>query len=78
MWEGNENEEIDAKEFYEKAQNNRFWLEHHVHHIKVLTKASAIHKYYLLDCLLNINEETMVITNKADDLSTIKRTNISV
>ena len=49
MWEGNESEEIDAKEFYEKAQNNRFWLEHHIHHIKVMTKSSAIHKYYLID-----------------------------
>lgn len=49
MTEGNENEEIDAKEFYEKAQNNRFWLEHHIHHIKVLSKASSLHKYYITD-----------------------------
>lgn len=78
MNEGNENEEIDAKEFYEKAQNNRFWLEHHIHHIKVMSKASAIHKYYLTDCLLNLNQDTMVVSNKPDDLPSIRRAQIGI
>jgi len=76
--EGDENEEIDAKEFYEKAQNNRFWLEHHIHHIRVVSRASALHKYYLTDCLLNLNEETMVVSNKQDDLSSVRRAQIGI
>ena len=78
MSEGQESEEIDAKEFYEKAQNNRFWLEHHINHIKVLSRANAIHKYYLTDCLLNFNEETMVVSNKSWDITSIRRAQIGI
>mmetsp|Transcript_5839 Transcript_5839/g.5008 ORF Transcript_5839/g.5008 Transcript_5839/m.5008 type:complete len:162 (+) Transcript_5839:1612-2097(+) len=78
MNEGQENEEVDAKEFYEKAQNNRFWLEHHINHIKVLSRANAIHKYYLTDCLLNFNEETMVVSNKPCDITSIRRAQIGI
>ena len=78
MCEGQESEEIDAKEFYEKAQNNRFWLEHHINHIKVLSKANALHKYYLTDCLLNFNEETMIVSNKPCDIKSVRRAQIGI
>lgn len=62
--EGTRNEEIDAKEFYEKAPNNRLWLEHNIHQFKVMSRSNSMHKYFLTDCLVNMNNETMLITNK--------------
>ncbi|CAI2381776.1 unnamed protein product [Moneuplotes crassus] len=76
--EGHENEEIEAKDFYEKAQNNRFWLEHHLNHIKVLSNANAIHKHYLTECLLNFNEDTIMVSNKPCDLKSIRRAQIGI
>jgi P-type Ca2+ transporter type 2C len=76
--EGQEDEEIEGKEFYEKAKNNRFWLEHHIHHIRVMSNTTSLHKYYLTDSLQNLYERTMVISNKPDDLSSIRRAQIGV
>ena len=76
--EGSRNEEIDAKEFYEKAPNNRLWLEHNIHQLKVMSKANSLHKYFLTDCLVNMYSETMLITNKHDDSGALNRAQIGV
>lgn len=75
---GDQDELFDAREFYEKAQNDRFWLEQHIHQIILLIKSSAIHKYYFVDTLMNMNEEVMVVSNKADDLGIIKRAHLGI
>ena len=71
-------EEINAKEFYEKAQNNRMWLESHLNTTKVLTRASKIHKYYLIDSLVNQNDEIMLVSNKPCDRAALTRAHLGI
>ena len=70
--------EFPAKEFYEKGQTNKMWLDSKLGKMKVLHSACKVHKYTLIDQLLSAGEETMLVTNKPDDRATLTRAHLGV
>jgi hypothetical protein len=78
IFNSGEDEEYEAKVFYEKGSGNKMWLESRMKATKVLYEANKMQKYFTIDSMVNLNIDTLLVSNKPEDKASLSRAHLSV